>query len=179
MDPINKFLLVTTDLIEAVKTRADSFLPYPLLRYQNFQPRPRYHQYHHASGVGHVPVAQIIEAENIYRPAVLIPCPDRSANVGKVFRNMPPPPRRGDPLCRQQERISERKLATEYIRFWGIPYRVIDRAGYDTTFPSMEGNALFIEDNELNAIYHEGDNEDLIDDDDNEDLFDIEENNEA
>jgi hypothetical protein len=51
--------------------------------------------------------------------------------------------------------------------------------GYDTTFPSMEGNALFIEDNELNAIYYEGDNEDLIDDVDNEDLFDIEENNEA
>ena len=35
----------------------------------------------------------------------------------------------------------------------------------------MEGNALFIEDNELNAIYHDGFNEDLIDDDGNEDIL--------
>jgi len=49
-------------------------------------PRPRYF-----CGGGHVPVAQIIEAKNIYRPAVLIPCLDRKANVGKASERCPRP----------------------------------------------------------------------------------------
>lgn len=89
--------MITTDLIEAEKTRADPYLPYPLccddvkifcLALATFVVVDM--------SVFHV------EAENIYRPGVLIlPCPDRSANVGKIFRKMPPPPKRGNPLCRQ------------------------------------------------------------------------------
>ena len=32
-----------------------------------------------------VPPIELIEPENIYRPALLIPCPDRSSNFGNGF----------------------------------------------------------------------------------------------
>jgi hypothetical protein len=75
--PIDRFLLIVTDLIVAPKANSDKFLPYPLLQY-NVQ--------HDRIAKVNVPVMHIIDAESIFRPAILIPCPDRSKNFGKPFK---------------------------------------------------------------------------------------------
>ena len=57
-------------------------------------------------------------------------------------------------------------MTTEYIRFWGIPYKVLDRESYAMTLPSVKGNALFMKEHEINAVYNEhasAQNEDIND----------------
>ena len=46
---------------------------------------------------------------------------------------------------------------------WGIPYKTIDRAGYDMTFPALPGNALYMPDQDINAIYDNIGEEELPD----------------
>jgi hypothetical protein len=143
-----------TQLTEVQKRNSDSFLPYPLLRYT----KTHYYNAYRTS----IPHVQIIEAENIYRPAILIPCPDRSDNFGRAFVG---PHRRS--------RIeNENTLSTESIRFWGIPYKVVDRAGYDMASPAVPENPLFIQHDEINAIYNEEriNNRDGDDDEDDDDI---------
>ena len=117
IEPIDHFLLVVTDLIVAAKVGCDNYLPYPLLRYDI--------QCDVASRKN-MPLMHIISAESIYRPAILIPCPDRSYNFGKPFLN-------AGRRYRQENR-HHRNETNEAIRMQGIPYKIIDRAGYSLTF---------------------------------------------
>jgi len=91
---------------------------------------------------------------NIYRPAVLFPCFDRSANFGKAYQqNTIAGNRRRRGVDGIDVVNEEEKITTSYIRMWGIPYKTIDRAGYDMTFPALPGNALYMPDQDINAIY--------------------------
>jgi len=139
------------------KEYCDAFIPYSLLRYDlQYQQSLR----------AHVPRAQVIEAANVYRPAVLVPCYDRSSNFGKVL-NRNTAIRRRNTATGSGAISEEDKLTTSYIRMWGIPYKTIDRAGYDITFPSMEGHALFMPDDEINEIYAiAGEEEALLEEED-------------
>ena len=138
--PTHKFLLVVTELNAVKKTHSDSFMPYPLLRYnKNFK--------YYSSCRTPIPDVHIIEPENIYRPAIIIPCPDRCDAFGQAY------------VARNRLRNPNKlNSTTDSIRLWGIPYKVVDRAGYDMTIPSLQENPLFIEDEQMNAIYDEEQN---------------------
>ena len=136
--PLNlRYKLYTVNItLYEPKSHSSTFLPYPLLRYNPCHYYPDLKTY--------IPQAQIIEPENIYRPAVLIPCPDRSDNIGKKYVG-----------ARRRGTNAEKNMTTEYIRFWGIPYKVLDRESYAMTLPSVKGNALFMKEHEINAVYNE------------------------
>ena len=127
------------ELIEVKKTNADSFLPYPLLRYNNN------FKYNKALRTYVPPDVQIIEPENIYRPAIIIPCFDRSNNFNHPYTGV-------SNTLRTRTELNDR---TEFIRLWAIPYKVVDRAGYDMTTPAVQENPLYMQDEQINAIYDE------------------------
>jgi len=85
----------------------------------------------------------IIEAESIYRPAILIPCLERSYNFGNVFVN---PPARG-----------QGTRSTNSVRMWGIPYKIMDRTGYNLTYLTSIGELreppFFITDDAIQELY--------------------------
>jgi hypothetical protein len=95
------FLLIVTYLSICQKTNSDKYLPYDLLSY-NVSPRYKGLQ------------LDIIEPDAIFRPAMLIPCPDRSQGL-------------------YQSRTAAKKSLIELsnYRFWGIRYKTVDRFGYD------------------------------------------------
>ena len=113
------------------KNGTDRYLPYPLLKYD----------------IGWDPISKmntarmhIIDAESIFRPAIMIPCNDRSANFEAKLK------------------ISTRANSTDCtsaMRMWGIPYKILVRSGYDITFPSADAaddNNLFLHDDNINLI---------------------------
>jgi hypothetical protein len=88
----------------------------------------------------------VIQAESIYRPAILIPCLERSYNFGHSFVNTPPARRQGT-------------RCTAYVRMWGIPYKIMDRTGYNLTFLTSIGERreppFFINDAAIQNLYNE------------------------
>ena len=132
----DKFYLVVTDLLLAEKTSTDRFLPYPLLKYDiGYDPVEKIN----------TAVMHIINAESIFRPAILIPCNDRKTNFGLKFKM----PSRGNKFD-----------STSAVRMWGIPYKILDRAGYDIAFPSNaddhdENNNIFLNDDNMHLIYEQ------------------------
>ena len=149
MEAINKFLIVVSDLDFADKTRSDMLLPYPLLKYKITNGFNRYRQ-------NKIVASHIIDVESIFRPAMLIPCPDRSHNFGENFEKEAP-------------RAAKQDHCTHYIRFWGIPYKFLDRAGNNLALPTAEGDPIFLNDDNINAIHNlaEQDSDDDDADDDN------------
>ena len=152
---LDKFYLVVTDLLISEKTATDNFLPYPLLKYD----------------IGYDPVQKIntarmhiIDAESIFRPAILIPCNERKSNFGHKFK-----------LASKGNKFD----STSAVRMWGIPYKILDRAGYDMNFPSNadDDNNIFLNDDNMHIIFEQArqigedvdeglsdDNDDRIDD---------------
>lgn len=148
---IDHFLLVVTHLIAADKSASDKYLPYPLLKYNAV----------HDPGLGrNVLQMEIIDAESISRPAILIPCPDRSSNFGLPYKDVPRGRRRNPPSD-----------CTANIRMWGIPYKTIDRSNYLETVAEDDAEEvinpdLHLDDAIIENIYDVG-NDLLMDDDDN------------
>jgi hypothetical protein len=97
-----KILLFVTYLQIVEKTGSDLYFPYTLLAYNI----PKKYA---------TVVVSIIEPSMIYRPALLIPCPDRSEKLNCVY-------------SAGKETIA----SIREIRLWGIHYVTIDRFGYDT-----------------------------------------------
>jgi hypothetical protein len=93
------FLLVVTELAVMVKKDADRFLPYEQLKYSC-----------HYTGLADI---SVIDARSVFRPAILVPCPDRSQNMHKNFNR------------------KSQGGGTPSIRFWGIKYNTLDRTGYE------------------------------------------------
>ena len=87
----------------------------------------------------------IIEAESIYRPAILIPCLERSYNFGNVFVN---PPARG-----------QGTRSTNSVRMWGIPYKIMDRTGCNLTYLTSTREhrepPFFINDDAIQELYND------------------------
>ena len=146
--------MAVSDLEIADKTHGDTFLPYPLLRYNIVN-----------GGLLHrnkMVESHIVDVESIFRPAILIPCPDRSQNFGEKIKNEKP-------------RNATQDECTHFIRLWGIPYKILDRAGYNLALPTAQGDPLFLNDDNINAIHdwaheeqsasdeHNGDNSDFDD----------------
>jgi hypothetical protein len=92
----------------------------------------------------------VIEAESIYRPAILIPCLERSYNFGHTFVNQPA---RGPGI-----------RSTNCVRMWGIPYKIRDRTGYNLTHLTSIGEhrepPFFIGDDAIQELYNES--EDIL-----------------
>ena len=48
-------------------------------------------------------------------------------------------------------------ISTDQIRLWGIPYKIIDRTGYDLTFPTAvaheQGDHIFLNAAHMHDIY--------------------------
>jgi hypothetical protein len=150
LQPIDRFLLIVTDLIIAPKIEGDRYLPYPLLKYDVVHVVALRLSHRHVPQLNSVHM-YIIDAESIFRPAILIPCPDRSKNYGKAFST--------NRLARPSDQC------TASVRLWGIPYKTLDRSGYDMTFPVQQqqqqgaprgvNENIFINDVNINEIYEE------------------------
>ena len=92
----NHILLIVHKLKKSNKNRSDYFLPYDLYQYD----------IHRYTG----PEWDVIEPSMIYRPAILIPCFDRSKDFNYMTFNY--------------DKLKD-------FRFWIIPYETVDVNGYD------------------------------------------------
>jgi hypothetical protein len=124
-------------------------LPYPLLKYDI---------HYNSSYKKNLPSMNIIEAESIYRPAILIPCPDRSSNFGKKYKEDAYKKKKysSQSASSAAPSASEGGTSTAQIRLWGIPYKIIDRTGYDLTFPAAgngHGDHIFLNASHMQDIH--------------------------
>ena len=66
-------------------------------------------------------------------------------------------------------RAPKQEHCTHYIRMWGIPYKILDRAGYNLALPTAAGDPIFLNDENINVIHdwlqRDSDNEDNDEDD--------------
>jgi hypothetical protein len=123
----SEFLLVFTTLKEVPKTGGDKFLPYTLLKYQRL---PRMMSV----------VYDIVHTSSLYRPCMVIPCHDRCKYLNTKYR-----PTGGPQRC----------AGTESVRMWGIPYKTIDRKGYEDYSNEMNAADDNIDDNARNNVNNE------------------------
>jgi hypothetical protein len=110
------FYLFITYLKLHEKIGSDSYLPYCLAGY-NIAPTRNLSR---SESI----VIDIIEPDMIFRPAILLPCPDRSTDLYTIF----PTPKtvRGFNET-QKDTVKSFKM----IRFWAIHYITTDRYGYE------------------------------------------------
>jgi hypothetical protein len=113
---IASFYLFITYLKLHEKIGSDSYLPYCLAGY-NIAPTTQ-------NLMCETIVIDMIEPDMIFRPAILLPCPDRSTDLYTIF----PTPRstRG---YTQQQKLTVKSF--KMIRFWAIHYVTTDRYGYE------------------------------------------------
>ena len=100
-------LMIGTILQSVPKRASDKYIPYHLLKYKI--PR-RYATVNF----------QLITAESIYRPCLLVPCWGRNINNGF------------DKACSN---------ATNHIRMWCVDYKRIDRSGYEDIIMNQQSIA--------------------------------------
>jgi hypothetical protein len=121
----SEILFVISPLKEANKSGGDKFLPYSLLRYQR-APRLRNVVY------------SIVHTSTLYRPCMVIPCHDRCKYLNAKFTHS----------TRNQE-------GTESVRMWGIPYKTIDRKGYEDYSNEMNAADDNIDENARDNVDNE------------------------
>ena len=104
------FFLFITYLKLHMKMGSDTYLPFCLAGYN--------------IGADDYIAIDIIEPHMIFRPAMLLPCPDRSTLLYTIF-----PTRRSARGLTQAQKLTIRSI--QAMRFWAIHYVTTDRYGYE------------------------------------------------